>query len=289
MRFYEQYLASTFRSNQAFKSLGKVYILRGLLGLATLPLIIFYLYHGYLIRILLATGLTLLLMHIIRPIRVKIRFSKKHFMVMLKYGIYIFLLSYIFTFSETLDRLLLLKFKGLEYVGYYTVAFMAYNAIRMIPVTMANYIYPKLSLAVGKDESINSLWTKVLYVNLSMLIILLILAFVGLLIIPYAIREYFPMYEKGIAATQIILFAAVFSGASIGVNLLWSMKDWKKMAVAQLGGASMNVVFIYSGIKLIDDPLVGVSTGILVSQFFYFLLTNILNFLATHPKRSHDD
>ncbi len=282
MRFYEQYLASTFRSNQSFKKLGKIYFARGLLGLLTLPLVIYYLYQGYLIRILLATGLTVFLMHMIRPVKVRIRFSKKHFLIMLKYGIYIFSLSYIFTSSETLDRVSLLKFMGHEYVGYYSVAFMAYNAFRMIPVTIANYIYPKLSLAVGKDEDKKNLWAKAFHTNIVMLLILLPLAFSGLLIIPYIISNFFPMYEMGISATQIILFAGVFSGASIGVNLLWSMKAWRKMAIAQLGGALLNAVFILLGIKLIKDPLVGVSTGVLVSQFLYFLLTNILNFRATH-------
>jgi len=211
MRFYEQYLAATFRSNQAFKSLGKVYIIRGIFGLATLPLVIYYLYHGYLIRILLTTCVTLLLMHLIRPVRVKIRFSKQHFITMFKYGVYIFILSYIFTSSETIDRILLLKFKGHEYVGYYTVAFMAYNAFRMIPTTIANYIYPRLSIAIGRNEDMSVLWTKVMLTNLSMLLILLPLACLGLLVIPYIIKEYFPMYVMGISATQIILFAGVFS------------------------------------------------------------------------------
>jgi O-antigen/teichoic acid export membrane protein len=284
-KFYEDYLTSTFRSNQAFEKLGKAYLYRGIFLLLSITLVIFGGYYGYILRMVLTSFLFAIFLHQIRPIRVKPKFIKSNLLLLLKVGLPLFFLSYIFTASGTVDRLILIKNTSFKVVGYYSLALMTYEAFKTFPMSLANYIYPKMSFDFGQNGNIKSLTTKALKINLLILLIMLPIALVGYYILPLLIPFLFPKYIVGVPSAQILLFAAVFSGASIGANVLWSMKIWRYIYVSQIGGAFLNVILIYIGFKLIKDPIIGISFGVLLSQIIYMIFTNFLIFLTNRNER----
>jgi O-antigen/teichoic acid export membrane protein len=221
-----------------------------------------------------------LLLHNKRPIKVRPHWDWHNFMYLFKVGLPIFLLGYLLSISGTLDRLLLIKFEGIKFVGFYAFPLMAYGAFKVIPQSLANYFYPKMSYAFGKESNKNGLISKALKVNIIVFFIMLPIAIIGYFLLPILVPIFFPKYIEGIKATQILLFAGVFSGASIGVNVLWSMKIWKYIYISQVVGALLNVFFIYLGYKLFKDPLIGISMGVLTSQIVYMILNNFLVFLT---------
>jgi O-antigen/teichoic acid export membrane protein len=281
-KFYEDYLTSTFRSSQSFIHLGWIYVFRGLLGLATLPLIIFMEFNGYLIRIILVSALMLLALHLYRPVKPGFGLSLKVLKRILATGIPIFILGYLFNSSATFDRVWLLKYEGTEMVGFYTLALLVYGAFQTLPLALANYIYPRFSFDVGRSTDKGILWKKAGRVNALMFLIMLPVGITGYFLIPFLVSEFFPAYTPGIRASQIILFASVFSGSSIGVNLLWSMKAWKWMTLIQLSGALSYVLLTLLCIRTFSDPLIGAACGVLFARIYYFLLTNYLTWYETH-------
>ena len=284
-KFYEDYLTSTFRSNHAFEKLAKVYVYRGLFLLASIVLVIIWGYYGYIIRMVLISILFTISLHVIRPIRVKPAFVKSDFILLLKVGLPIFTLGYVFTVSGTIDRAILIKSAGFTVVGYYSLALMSYNALKAFPVSLANYIYPKMSYDFGQKNDKKRLTHKALKINLIVLIIMMPVAILGYFALPWLIPILFPKYVVGISAAQILLFASVFSGASIGVNVIWSMKMWKYIIISQVSGALLNIILIYSGYKVFRDPIIGVSTGVLCSQILYMIITNYLIILVNKNDR----
>lgn len=279
-KFYENYLTSTFRSDQAFEKLSRAYILRGLFLLLSVLLVVLWGYYGYMLRMVMTSVIFTFLLHRNRPIRVKPKWNKQEFLHLFKIGLPIFLLAYIFSVSGTVDRLLLIKYEGVTVVGFYSLAMMIYAAFQAIPVSLSNYIYPKMSFAFGRSNDIMGLTNKAFKVNLLVLVIMIPIALLGYFLLPFIIPALFPKYTDGISSAQILLFAAVFSGASIGGNVLWSMKKWRFIYISQIGGAILNVTLIYLGYNLFEEPLIGIAAGVLMSQVVYMFLTNLLIFLT---------
>jgi O-antigen/teichoic acid export membrane protein len=283
--FYESYLSSTFRSNQSFEKLGHVFFLRGIMGIITIPLVIMFNYEGYLSRFVLTIGIMLIFMHIVRPIKQKLVFKKELFISLLKTGLPIFGLAYFYQIAVTSDRFWLASMFGTEQVGYYSFGIMTYSAFSTLPITIANYIYPKFSYALGnKKIPLKQLWSYSWKTNSIMLSIMLFLSILGFFITPLIVNTFFPKYVMGINSTRILLFAAAFSGATIGGTLLLSMKSWGMWTFLQIGGGSIIALSIYLCLKLIDNHLVGAAIGVLIGQVFYFLLSNTLTYLRTHEK-----
>ena len=157
---------------------------------------------------------------------------------------------------------------------------MAYSSFKSIPLSLANYIYPKMTFNFGSTNDRMQLINQAFKVNITIFFIMLPIALLGFFILPFIIQHFFPKYVQGIEAAQILLFAAVLAGSTTGVNAIWSMKIWKYMVPIQLLGSMMNVITIYTGITIINNPLVGVSVGVLSSQILYVIITNSFLYLS---------
>lgn len=281
-KYYENYLNSTFRSNQSFIKLGKVFYVRGIVGIITIPIVIYFGYEGYIIRFLLLSFLITFLMHSIRPFKVKIKFYFDIFKSLMKIGLPIFILAYIFQVARTSDRFWLLHFENTTMVGYYSFGLMVFSAFSQLPLTLANYIYPRMSFAHGQKKDLRSLWKYAFKVNISMFAIFMPIAIIGYFITPFVVKNFFSKYSPGIQATQILIFATVFMAASIGNNLLWSLKAWKYMIILQIGGGLIVFILPYLFIKIKLFPaLTAVSLGVLSAQVLYCLLSNVLTYNYT--------
>ena len=280
-KFYENYLTSTFLSNQAFAKLGKAYFLRGLIGLISILLVIHYSYEGHLVR-LSAISLTLvMIMYSIRPIKGNCTFKTEELKLLLTTGFPIFVIAYIYTVAKTADRFFLAYFYNSETVGYYSFGLMTYSVFLTLPITLANYIYPRFSFAVGKRRKITNLVNNALAVNKFLFIVLLLIALVGYFMTPWVINSFFPKYIQGIQSTRILLFAAVFAGSTIGGNIIWSLKKWRSMVIIQIGGGAIAVLSIWTALHAIpENPLLGASLGVLIGNMFYYVISNYLTYTA---------
>jgi O-antigen/teichoic acid export membrane protein len=281
-RFYESYLNSIHRAYRAFAKLGKIYILRGLIGIITIPLVILFHYEGYIFRIILATTLMLLVMHLWRPVQYEYKFRMQTLLELMKTGLPIFALAYFYQIAVSSDRLLLAKMYGAESVGFYSFGLMAYSAFKVLSISLAEYIYPKFSYAIGNGEPLSVLWGHAWRANVIMFVVMLAIALLAYFLIPWITETFFAKYSPGINSARVLLFAAVFSGSSVGSNLILSLKRWRPWSILQVGSGIVTFVAIYGGLAFFNDPLVGASVGVFVGQGFYFFSSNIFTYMVTH-------
>jgi O-antigen/teichoic acid export membrane protein len=274
-KFYEGYLTTTFRSNNSFERLSWIYFIRGILLFITLILVFFFSYTGYIIRMVVISFITILLMHKVRPIKVKPKFNLSALIQLIKVGIPIFLLVYIYNSSLTFDRIMLIKYSTVNVIGYYSLGLMALSAYKMLPESLANYIYPRLSFSLGEGTSKFILISKSLKANFITFLLMLILSLIGVLILPPIIKEFFPKYIEGIRSAQILLFAGAFAGGTIGNNLITSLKSWKYLTLIFIVGALLNIICIYLFSIYSSNILLGISWGMVISSFLFFILSNI--------------
>ncbi len=282
LTLYQNYLLVTFRSNHAFRALGKAQLWSAGVMLAFIPALVLWGYWGMVGKVVLSTGLLVVLLHLARPLRVPARWDGKAFWELMKVGTPIFVLAYLFAVAGTADRLILLRTGGVEQVGFYAMALYAWQALTVLPHSLATYIYPRMTYSWGKAGDPRQLWNGAWKTALVMLGIMVPMAVVGWFLLPIVGPTFFPKYREGIFAAQITLVSAVFYGAVIGVNALWSMKAWKYMVVYQLSSAGLLVAGPLAGAKLFQSPLTGVATGMLFARAVTFMIGMGATYRATH-------
>jgi len=285
--FYQNYLFVTFRSKISFLDLGKTQFWAAGLMVATLPVLMFWGYDGLLLRGVLVTAAVVWLMHRVRPIRVGHTWDGAAFKSLMITGLPLFAMGYIDTITMTMDRLVLLKQGGVQQVGYYSLAMYASQAMTIIPVSLGQYVYPRMSYLYGKDGDPRILWTMAWKTAVGTFLIMTPIALACAFALPYLVPFLFPKYAPGVPAAQIFLFGSIFIGAVIGVNALFSMKAWKHYVAYEFSCSALRVACPIAGALFLSSPLVGVAWGMFTANAAGLLVGLMLIYSATRTNPAH--
>lgn len=280
--FYSNYLLVTFRSKSSFNKLTIIRFVESILTIATLPLLYYFYYNGLLVRAVLSGGMLLLLLHLIRPMKVSPKWDRQAFLLLIKTGSPIFILDYIRSCASTFDRLAVLHFSGVKEVGYYAMAGSAYEMLCVVPVSLAQYVYPRMSFSFGNAKDTDALWGIAWKSSAATLVLLLPAAILGWWLLPPVVARLFPKYLEGVGAAQISLFSAAFFSINVGVNALWSMKAWKYIVTYQLSRTALLVIGPLIGALSFSPIIEGVALGVLAAHLVSFALGLIITYSATH-------
>jgi O-antigen/teichoic acid export membrane protein len=281
LSYYQNYLMSTFRSNDSFLKLGFIQMFGALVNVLTLFFVVYFAFYGLLIKAVVLLLIYVLLLHFYRPIKVRLMWDTKAFIKLLKVGFPIFSLAYMASIAATADKLWLLKYTSLTEVGLYSFGFFAYTSFMLFSSSIASYIYPKMTYNFAKNGDKSALWILVKKITGLLLLIQIPLSVIGYYLIPIAVSNLFPNYVLSIPIMQILLFAGMFKGSVIGVNALWSMKKWNYILVYQIASSLILVVLTYVGAKYFSIKFIGVAYGVLLASFLSLILGFYLTFKAT--------
>ena len=282
-KFYQNYLFVTFRSKNTFIELARVQMWQGASMLLALPLL-FLGYDGLLLRFVLVGGLAVYLMHRVRPMIVAPAWNADSFRLLIKTGVPIFVTDYTTNFAATLGTVALIKFGGLEQVGFYALALSASSAFSIIPQSLAHYIYPRMSHHYGRTNNPGVLWSMAWRTNLILLAAMIPMALAGCLVLPPVVKVLFPKYMGGTYAAQIALFSSVAYGAATGANALASLKAWPHLLFYQFSYAGLLAIGPFLGVHLFSSALSGVAYGNLGANTVGAILALAVTFAATHRK-----
>lgn len=283
--FYQNYLLSTFRSNNTFLKLSYLQIIDAFVNIGTIALVVYFAFYGLLLKGVIVIIVFVGMLHFCRPIKVKLQWDQRIFFKLLKTGLPIFLLSYLEAFALTVDKIVIIKYSDLENLGFYSFALYALVFSTLFSNALASYIYPKMTFKYGQDKNKLILWKYVKQITILLLAVQLPLFIVGYFVIPPVIHTYFPVYAESILPMQILLFAGIMKGSVVGVNVLWSMKKWKFMIIYQGGYALLLVGFIYFFVNFFSNKIVGVAVGMMGANIINLFIGIYLSYLATHEKQ----
>jgi O-antigen/teichoic acid export membrane protein len=282
--FYRNYFIVTFRSKSSFIALSWAQVLEASLMLASLPLVYYLRYTGMLLRLVIVSGLVVYFMCRFRPIKVASTWDWKSLRLLLTTGLPIFALDYLRNCSGTLPSLALLHIGGVLQVGYFALAVSACAAFEVIPNSVSQYVYPRMSYRYGRDKKAGALWGLCWKSSLVVVAVMLPLAIVGWFCLPPVIARLFPKYVAGTRAAQLMLFAAVCAGPAVCTNALWSIKAWKAMIAFQLTASALIAGAPFAGARMLASPLTGVAVGVVVARCLATAVGVALTYAATHPR-----
>ena len=280
--FYTNYLIVTFRSAKSFRDFSKIKLGEAFLTVATIPLMAYFSYAGMVTRTLILSGVVLLLMHWLRPVRVRPAWDTESFWLLMKTGAPIFVFDYLSSNVANSDTWVLAYLGGQKAVGYFALATMAREAIGKVPEALGEYIYPRMSHSYGEHHDPIRLWRMAVKSSLLVVAFMVPAVAAGWFLLPPFVTHFFPKYLAAVQAAQWIMVGSIFGAATLGKMALWSMKDWKNMARYQV----LNCVFVFLGPAvggcLGGDYLIGVSQGIVISQVLWIPVAGYLVYRATH-------
>lgn len=284
--FYQDFLTATFRTPNSFLQFSKINFFHSFVNLISVALIFYFGYYGLLLKSLIVIVLYVLLLHIYRPIKVKSNFSLDVFIKLVKTGLPIFSLAYIQVLAIGVDRVLLVRYGSMSDVGIYSFAYLAFSSITLMSGSVASYIYPTMTHMFAENRDYYQL-SKFIKKNISIVFGgLLIVGSIGYLLVPSLIVNFFPYYIDSIYVMKILIFAGVFQGSVIGVNVLLSMKKWKLMVIYQLIFSILLLCFPVAMIFLWPDNVMhSIAIGVLIANIANFFNAYIIVYFAlkVHP------
>ena len=279
--FYNTYLAVTYRASSEFVRLSKMQFFISGFTLISVILPFYYSYYGLVIRTVLVSLFSVAAIYVVRPLRVKAAYDKKSFKELLKTGIGLYAIGYLDDISKTFNRTILLTYGGVLMVGYFSPAIAIITGMGILPGAMAQYIYPQMSFSFGKFNDPKKLWGWVWKSALGMLAIGLPLILIGWFIIPYFIKTFFPNYLESIFATQMALVSGVLDSATIGIQVLNTLKSFKWLIVLTVFKFAL-LWFTMSYFASVMNPLEGVAIGMVIASLIAWIVSMFICYRVTH-------
>ena len=270
-QFYRLFLQATFRTNQAFIKLTRLYIIESTLNIVSLVLVIKWGYYGYVVKLASVEIIMTILSHYHRPVKVKPQFLWEEVPNLIKVGIPIFLFGYVNSIIATFPRMLMLLKNGTSTVGLYTPAESVLVMIMLLPNSVSQYIYPKMTYQYGKTSNPSQLWNMAWKSIVALFIVNLGIALGGWLLLPTIIKLYFAKYLNSIPAILISLTGGIFLCINIGTVLMNTLKSWSWRLI--LIGVNCTLGL---GLPLLltiwYPPLVGIPLGTAISNMVVFFV-----------------
>jgi len=267
------YLQTYLKSDRRFTQVSyQQFAFAGILPILAIPLVIRYRLHGYILGQSLAIFAISILIVKTFPFSLRPKFSSQEISRLIKVGFPIMAAGLLYGLLTTVDRWVILNFLGVEQLGYYSLVIMITNMLTLIPMVIAQQIYPRMAETFGGTMNFSSLkkWVfgQIILTEAVMIPLLISVYF----LFPHIIQRFLPNYVPGIAAMKIILVGLLFLPLAGGFGNFLNTVDKQVyymivQGIAVLINVGVNVAFVKIGLGIS-----GVALGTSLTYSIYSLL-----------------
>ncbi|WP_313151769.1 oligosaccharide flippase family protein [Lacrimispora sp.] len=188
-------------------------------------------------------------------------------------GIPLMINSFIWTIVSSIDKFVILGFMTTEDLGIYSVPLMGFSTMVLIPQSISQVFYNKISIVYGetKDElkllkycnrytMLNSLFTSAV-------------AVAAFYILPIFVSYYMPNYSDGVVPAQILLIGVAIYGTTLLYGNIFSILKWnRELIVNSVLLCIFNTVFSTSLVLLLGRDIENVAIGTSLSYAAYSIM-----------------
>ncbi len=211
---------SLLRSLELFQSFSLIQAITSLALLIALPLIYQLQLVGFLLSTALASVMGIILSLWILRSYLGLAWHSGVLKDLVAIGIPILIVGLSYSFLTTLDRVLISSLMGADKVGDYSLAILTFTTFSLLPLTISQYFYPRISATLGETGSPMRAYEVALQqIRLSGLVTTLAVI-VGAMLIPFLVRRFLPDYAIGISAALALL------PANIALSFVGGTANW---------------------------------------------------------------
>ena len=247
--------------------------------------------YGVYAMIMVAVLANILFIHFFARYTFKFKFNFATLRSVVKVGFPITVIGLLQGVLGSLDRIMIAKWIGITFVGYYSIPVMARGYLGQLS-NFGTVLYPQMMEEYGENKDIGKLKKYVvlpIIINAYIMPILLGgIFFIG----PVVIRAVTPKFIPGIVAMQILLIDMYFKLCSVQAEHFLIALNKQKLLIVPLIGAvginiSLNYIFIMKGFGISGVAWGTNITSLLIFVFLqYFAMSHfeknagILKFIA---------
>lgn len=284
--FLQTYLKSDGQFNRM--SLQQL-VFAGLLPLLAVPLTAAYGLPGFILAQTVATAAVTASMIRAWPFNFTPTFDWAEARRLMKVGLPIMLVGLLYTLLTTADRWVIAAFFETEQLGYYSLAIMVLAVTNLIPLVIAQQMYPRMAEAWGRTGQIQDVLTWAVRQSAMATVLTVPILFLIFFAAPPLVVNFLPAYEAGIPALRVILIGPLFLALSNGFGNMLNTIDKQvygliMQVLALLLNIGVSVLFVKAGLGI-----TGVAWGTGLAYLVYgLLLTSVGVVLAKKPSSLPD-
>ncbi len=233
-------------------------------------------YYGLYAMTLSSAALGIIMFHKDSFKGARLDFDFKFMKLMIISGLPLLINSLIWTLVQTVDKFVILAFLSTEDLGVYTVPQMGFTTMVLIPQTISQVFYIKISHLYGAHNDENELLEKASkFTSLTAAISGGACAIV-FYVMPIFVKFFMPMYTDGTPATQILIIGvAIYSTTMIFGNIFSVLKLNKSLIANSVALCIFNVIFSTALVLGVGRNINMVAVGTGCSYALYSLLLMI--------------
>ena len=260
------FLQTYLKSNSQFHKMSyQQLVFAGLFPLIALPLAYFFGLPGFIGGQAITVGLVAIGMVSIWKFNLKPIFNKEETLRLMRIGFPILLVGILYILLTTADRLVIIALLDVKQLGYYSLSIMVVGIIGLIPMLVAQQMYPRMAEAWGRSGSVQEVLKWVYRQTVMAAGITLPIVVVIYLAAPPFIMHFLPDYAPGITAVKIIVVGPFFLALSAGFgNLLNTLNKQVYylfvQAFALLLNVTLNILLVRAGLGITGVALGTTST-----------------------------
>ena len=266
------FLQVYLKSDGQFERLSFQQLLLALLfPLGVVPLTIGYGLSGFIVGQALVT--LLISLFVLRTWTFHLRpvFNVQETLRLIRVGLPIMLVGLMYTLLTTADRWVITALLDVKRLGYYSLAIMVLGVLSLIPLVIAQQMYPRMAEAWGRTNDARDVLRWALRQTGMALAFTAPLILVLYFAAPPLIKTFLPAYAEGVAPVKIILFGPLFLALSGGfANLLNTLDKQVYYLVVQAAAlvvnVGLNIMFVREGMGIS-----GVALGTTLTYALYGL------------------
>jgi len=211
-----QFYHAIYSAYGKFTTGSKIRVANGLMFFAMIVLVIQWNYIGQLVSLLISAIMLIGLYYINHPIKIQTAvIDFKHIRKMMRNGAPLLAVAIAFNLFFTIDRIMIVSFRGAEEYGYYALGVLVLQTAMMVPESIRQIAYRRFNIEFGRDLQESRLkiifWQSYLIVAL----IMWALAVGGYHVGPHLVRLLLPSYVLGIPMIKTFSITMVFTAQGL--------------------------------------------------------------------------
>ena len=203
----------------------------------------------------------------------KLDFDFPFMKTMILSGLPLLINSLIWTIVQNVDKHVILTFLDTDALGVYTVPTMGFTTMVLIPQTISQVFYIKVSHLYGANHDEKELLSKAGYFTTITAAISGAACVMVFYIMPVFVQHFMPRYTNGNGATQILIIGvAIYSTTMLFGNIFSVLKLNKSLIANSVALCIFNVIFSSALVVFVAKSINMVAIGTGLSYALYSLL-----------------
>ncbi|WP_072916618.1 lipopolysaccharide biosynthesis protein [Pseudobutyrivibrio xylanivorans] len=203
----------------------------------------------------------------------RLQFDWPYMKLMILGGLPLLINSLIWTIVQSVDKFVILGFLSTDDLGVYSVPLMGFTTMVLVPQTISQVFYIKVSHLYGAHQDEKELLDKAGYFTSITALISGAACLFVFYVMPVFVHYFMPMYTDGTAATQILVIGvAVYSTTMLYGNIFSVLKLNKSLIANSVALCIFNVIFSSGLVLFVERSINMVAIGTGLSYALYSLM-----------------